>query len=90
MEKKAVLVGIFPQGKEEECLKSLNELERLADTAGATTFAKVTQMKNVPDAATCIGKGKLEELVADEHTFYIDGFPDFTRQHTAILTHLIV
>ena len=62
MEKKAVLVGIFPQGKEEECLKSLNELERLADTAGATTFAKVTQMKNVPDAATCIGKGKLEEL----------------------------
>lgn len=23
------------------------------------------------------------------HTFYIDGFPDFTRQHTAILQHLI-
>ncbi|MBQ8545894.1 MAG: GTPase HflX [Clostridia bacterium] len=62
MEKKAVLVGIFPQGKEEECLKSLNELERLADTAGAITFAKLTQMKNIPDAATCIGKGKLEEL----------------------------
>ena len=62
MEKKAILVGIFPQGKEEECLKSLDELERLADTAGATTFARLTQMKNVPDAATCIGKGKLEEL----------------------------
>ena len=62
MEKKAVLVGIFPQGKEEECLKSLDELERLADTAGATTFARLTQMKNVPDAATCIGSGKLEEL----------------------------
>ena len=26
---------------------------------------------------------------AAEHTFYIDGFPDFTRQHTAILKHLI-
>lgn len=26
---------------------------------------------------------------ASEHTFYIDGFPDFTRQHTAILQHLI-
>ncbi len=26
---------------------------------------------------------------AQEHVFYIDGFPDFTRQHTAILSHLI-
>ena len=26
---------------------------------------------------------------AREHTFYIDGFPDFTRQHMAILEHLI-
>ena len=62
MENNAILVGIFPQGKEAECLKSLDELERLADTAGARTFARMTQMKNVPDAATCIGSGKLEEL----------------------------
>lgn len=27
---------------------------------------------------------------AREHTFYIDGFPDFTRQHMAILEHLIL
>lgn len=26
---------------------------------------------------------------AQEHTFYIDGFPDFTRQNIAILEHLI-
>lgn len=26
---------------------------------------------------------------AKEHVFYIDGFPDFTRQHAAILEHLI-
>lgn len=26
---------------------------------------------------------------AQNHCFYIDGFPDFTRQHTAILAHLI-
>lgn len=26
---------------------------------------------------------------AAAHTFYIDGFPDFTRQHLAILAHLI-
>lgn len=35
----------------------------------------------------------LEELeagtFAKSHTFYIDGFPDFTRQHTAILEHFI-
>ena len=27
---------------------------------------------------------------ASDHVFYIDGFPDFTRQHAAILEHLIV
>ena len=59
---KAVLVGIFPQGAEEECHSSLSELERLADTAGAKAIARVTQLKNVPDAATCIGSGKLQEL----------------------------
>ncbi len=35
----------------------------------------------------------LEELedcaFASQHTFYIDGFPDFTHQHMAILEHLI-
>lgn len=33
---------------------------------------------------------QLEELdFAQNHVFYIDGFPDFTRQHMAILEHLI-
>ena len=35
----------------------------------------------------------LEELensaFAENHTFYIDGFPDFTRQHMAIIEHLV-
>ena len=30
-----------------------------------------------------------ETEFAREHVFYIDGFPDFTRQHMAILEHLI-
>ena len=30
-----------------------------------------------------------EGSFAAEHVFYIDGFPDFTRQHLAILEHLI-
>jgi len=36
----------------------------------------------------------LEELevstFAQDHSFFIDGFPDFTRQHTAVLSHLII
>jgi len=59
---RAVLVGIFPQGEEDACLRSIEELKRLADTAGAETIAVLTQMKNKPDVATCIGTGKLEEL----------------------------
>ena len=27
---------------------------------------------------------------AQQHVFYIDGFPDFTRQHMAVLEHLII
>ncbi len=30
-----------------------------------------------------------DSTFASEHVFYIDGFPDFTRQHLAILEHLI-
>ena len=30
-----------------------------------------------------------EDNFASQHVFYIDGFPDFTRQHLAILEHLI-
>ncbi len=33
---------------------------------------------------------QLEEIdFAGRHVFYIDGFPDFTRQHMAVLSHLI-
>jgi len=61
-ENRAILVGIFPQGGENACLRSIEELKRLADTAGASVVAVLTQQKATPDVATCIGKGKLEEL----------------------------
>ena len=33
---------------------------------------------------------QLEDMdFAEKHTFYLDGFPDFTRQHTAVLAHLM-
>lgn len=42
--------------------KSLDELERLLDTAGGKVFARMIQVKQTPDPRTFIGSGKLEEL----------------------------
>ena len=59
---RAVACAIFPQGGERECEASLAELARLLDTAGAELCASLTQMREKPDSATCIGSGKLKEL----------------------------
>jgi GTPase len=40
----------------------LEELERLADTAGAVVVGRVTQQIERPNPATYLGKGKIEEL----------------------------
>ncbi len=40
---------------------SLGELEELADTAGADTIGTLIQKREAPDAATCIGSGRLAE-----------------------------
>jgi GTPase len=40
----------------------LDELERLADTAGADVLVRLTQERPLPDVATYLGKGKVEEL----------------------------
>ena len=41
---------------------SLRELEELARSAGAVPVATVLQKREAPDAATCIGAGRLEEI----------------------------
>jgi GTP-binding protein HflX len=61
-EEKAILIAIIAQNKEKEVLSSLEELEELAKTAGATTFLKVTQSREKPHPGTYFGKGKIEEL----------------------------
>ncbi len=40
---------------------SLDELAELAHTAGADTVGTLTQKREAPDAATCIGSGRLAE-----------------------------
>jgi GTP-binding protein HflX len=42
----------------------LEELEALADTAGAECVDRVLQRRDKPDPATYVGKGKVQELVA--------------------------
>ena len=60
---RAVLVGIVGRGEsEEELMLSLDELERLLDTAGGEAIARLTQNKDTPDPRTLIGSGKASEL----------------------------
>ena len=46
-------------------------------------------LRDPRDQATLMLEQMEEGSFAGKHTFYIDGFPDFTRQHLAILEHLI-
>ena len=59
----AVLVGLItPQQDEAKTKEYLDELEFLADTAGAVTVKRFTQKVNGPSSVTYVGKGKLEEI----------------------------
>ena len=40
----------------------IEELEGLAETAGARVVGRLTQRRHAPDRTTYLGKGKLEEL----------------------------
>lgn len=59
----AVLVGLItPQQDEAKTKEYLDELEFLADTAGAVTVKRFTQRVAAPSQVTYVGKGKLEEI----------------------------
>lgn len=61
--RRAVLVALAPSAAElAETEIELSELMRLLDTAGGEYVARMIQVRPTPDAATCIGSGKLEEL----------------------------
>jgi GTPase len=60
---KIVLVGVTPQGDDEEdTARHLDELGLLVDTAGADAVARVEQRRQAPDPATYLGSGKVAEL----------------------------
>lgn len=60
---KAVFVGIITSNdKESKVMEYLDELEFLAETAGATRDKKFVQRLDRPDNATYIRSGKLQEI----------------------------
>lgn len=66
----AVLVGLITKEQDEEKTKEyLDELEFLADTAGAITVKRFTQRAAGPNSVTYVGSGKLLEIkqyISDE------------------------
>ncbi len=57
---RVILVGI--DTGEYDAQQSIAELAELADTAGCEVVATAIQNRPAPEAATCIGAGKLEEI----------------------------
>jgi GTPase len=76
---KAVLVGVISQNMtEEQALEYIDELEFLAETAGAVTHKKFLQKLPTPHPKTFLGSGKIEEVKAyvDEHEIDMVIFDD--------------
>ncbi len=63
MKEQAIVVGIGKKNSDRElAFEYLDELELLADTAGAEVIEKIYQELAKPNASTVIGKGKVEEI----------------------------
>lgn len=99
------LVGLIDAVDEfKRCCISPEDLAVAAKKADGSFAQKLEELALILEAYDSLcARGKrdprdqmnwlLEQLedcnYAENHVFYIDGFPDFTRQHTAILEHLI-
>jgi GTP-binding protein HflX len=75
---RVVLIGVWAMGTLASAEASMEELARLAETAGCSVVDAVIQRRESPDAATYIGSGKVQEikqLVAQTHadTIICDG-----------------
>jgi GTP-binding protein HflX len=59
---RVLLVGSGPRSERGELIESLEELAMLSETAGAEVVEKILHIREKPDAATMIGKGKAREV----------------------------
>lgn len=86
---RAVLIGLVTKDQTEQQVEEyLDELEFLAETAGAQTIKRFVQKLQTPDSRTFIGKGKVEEIseYIDSHDIDLAIFDDdLTGKQTNIL-----
>lgn len=59
---RAILCAVATTGRQEACERSLDELARLADTAGIEVIDTFIQLRDRFDPATYFGRGKIQEL----------------------------
>ncbi len=59
---RVVLVGVWTDGTPDDATNSMQELARLAETAGSEVLEGIVQRRSRPDSATYIGRGKAAEL----------------------------
>jgi GTP-binding protein HflX len=57
-----VLIGVYPQGSQDDAENSMRELAALAETAGARVLDGLLQRRPHPDPSTYLGRGKADEL----------------------------
>ncbi|TNE55050.1 MAG: GTPase HflX [Bacteroidetes bacterium] len=79
VEEHCVLVGVIKAGmSEEQAMEYLDELEFLAETAGAITSGKFLQKLDFPNPKTFVGTGKLDEIYdfIQEHEIELVIFDD--------------
>ncbi len=69
---RAFLVGVVWRGSAWPIDKSLDELERLAETAGAEVVGRMVQRLDTPVPRTFIGSGKVQELVSMVRNLEVD------------------
>jgi GTPase len=60
---RVVLVGVWTGGSVSDAENSLIELAALAETAGSEVLEGLIQRRGTPDAATFIGRGKVDEVL---------------------------
>jgi len=61
-ETRAILAAVDCRSNEDDTDVMLDELERLADTAGVITVGRIVQVRQNPDPATYVGSGKVGEI----------------------------
>lgn len=64
-EGRAVLAHVTTKGLAHEAEDSLDELERLADTAGVEVVSRIIQVRDKPDPRYLLGRGKIEDVVVE-------------------------